>query len=1155
MLILGALTIIAGTGNIATLNNKEELSKVKKEKISAYNYNPSNILDNVFTYDNLNILPFIYKNSDETISKEYVIGQIQAAGQTVVNISTDTIKTGTIITTNQKTYTVLIYGDADGDGYVDVFDAQAIVYHYIYEGDYTLRGVNFLAANTDNEDNEVDVFDAQRIVEFYIGKIDNVVVNAPISDKEIDNEKPVINLNGEDPQTIKLGQAYVELGATVTDNVDQNVSVQIDASNVNTNVVGTYIVKYNATDCNGNKADEVTRTVKVVDYIQSITLESVPTKTVYILGENLDLTGAKLKVVYASGHTTVDITEQMVSGFDINKKGTQVITVSYEGKTFTFDITVVNYVTGIEIAQNPIKLDYIENETISLDGIKVNKVMVNGSREEITDTRLLTINPTTATYGQNIIKVQYQTDNTVDEQTNTFEAQFDILVYKEANTINITELNLEGERYNKFDIAELKSGDGEEQISEANLSWELTYETDTTINANTIAEVTVTELQLNENQVRLSFNATKAGVYKIIPKVGDKTGNPIIVTVGESTVVTDISIEDTYDVESKFRVNQYRTYNLEFKHTYPNREVIDLEVPVSKLQIAVSEGLEYQLLDKDGNDITNYETSIVKSIGIKAIQEENQKLSIKVDNAEVEKTFEILEELIKVIDINGMETITLYYEMPTDVTDVRQDDGLIYTLIPISLKDQEGTVTKLKVGDMNYIKSPTTTVEGVNIYDSAESIRISCIDVNCYKVIDSQITKVTGAEEEIDYIGIALGWEGAENYLLNQKIIITSEKSTKEIDIEIPLKEISNVYVDTDNFNSTGERFKAFDIAELRSGDAEKDITISDVTCNIEYITDNSINGNSIAEVDVLNANQMSGNDVKLSFIATKAGTYKITPTVAGVEITAITVTIEESNTVTSIAIQDPQTGNDITNLPLNEVKNARLVFKHEYPNGEAINLDVQASRVSVSVTNGLQYYLLDKDDNELSTRPASNVYLISLKATQVGEYTLTIMVDNDEETKLVKEIEVLGEQTKIVQLGDSRTSIKLYTTMTLAENDNTEITKLQTDDGANPYTLIPISLEDGKIIAGDLNDDKETTSGKINILDSTSYPIQLVTIKAYKIDGENIVEATSEDEIDYVGIALVDSSVASLLEGAKIQISSDDMVTPISLDIVIVSE
>jgi len=63
--------------------------------------------------------------------------------------------------------------------------------------------------------------------------------------------------------TLSIGDAYVEQGATATDETDGDVNVTISGT-VDTSSVGTYTITYAATDSAGNTAS-ATRTVKVAD--------------------------------------------------------------------------------------------------------------------------------------------------------------------------------------------------------------------------------------------------------------------------------------------------------------------------------------------------------------------------------------------------------------------------------------------------------------------------------------------------------------------------------------------------------------------------------------------------------------------------------------------------------------------------------------------------------------------------------------------------------------------------------------------------------------------------------------------------------------------------------------------------------------------------
>jgi hypothetical protein len=83
----------------------------------------------------------------------------------------------------------------------------------------------------------------------------------------VDNTAPVITLTGNNPQTVERLTSYSESSATVADDIDQNAqdTLTIDSSNVSTSVSGSYSVTYDATDAAGNAAQQVTRTVNVVD--------------------------------------------------------------------------------------------------------------------------------------------------------------------------------------------------------------------------------------------------------------------------------------------------------------------------------------------------------------------------------------------------------------------------------------------------------------------------------------------------------------------------------------------------------------------------------------------------------------------------------------------------------------------------------------------------------------------------------------------------------------------------------------------------------------------------------------------------------------------------------------------------------------------------
>ena len=86
---------------------------------------------------------------------------------------------------------------------------------------------------------------------------------------------------------------------------------------------------------------------EVPSEVESIVVETTPTKTNYDLGESLDLSGIVVKATLyrdsngnrPEAHEIV-VTSDMISGFDPNVSGDQSITITYKKRTTTFDINV-----------------------------------------------------------------------------------------------------------------------------------------------------------------------------------------------------------------------------------------------------------------------------------------------------------------------------------------------------------------------------------------------------------------------------------------------------------------------------------------------------------------------------------------------------------------------------------------------------------------------------------------------------------------------------------------------------------------------------------------------------------------------------------------------------------------------------------------------
>ena len=74
------------------------------------------------------------------------------------------------------------------------------------------------------------------------------------SDSDSDTEAPVITINGNNPAYVPVGATYNDLGATVSDNVNDNLGVYTEGGQIDTSSTSTHRVIYTARDQAGNEA-------------------------------------------------------------------------------------------------------------------------------------------------------------------------------------------------------------------------------------------------------------------------------------------------------------------------------------------------------------------------------------------------------------------------------------------------------------------------------------------------------------------------------------------------------------------------------------------------------------------------------------------------------------------------------------------------------------------------------------------------------------------------------------------------------------------------------------------------------------------------------------------------------------------------------------
>jgi hypothetical protein len=230
------------------------------------------------------------------------VGTINSAGLfTAVSagVTTITASAGTTSTSTLITVTAIIATTTLSD--LTVYNAAL---NAVVQANYTPASwttyQTVVAANivtTANTQAEVDAATAA-IIAAQLNLVPNPVVSNPVSGGSVasgiiptpttttttgssessDNVAPVITILGANPASITVGDSYTDAGATANDNVDGNITSNINAvSSINMNVPGTYSVVYSVSDKAGN-ISSATRTV-IVNAASSVPTTPVASTT------------------------------------------------------------------------------------------------------------------------------------------------------------------------------------------------------------------------------------------------------------------------------------------------------------------------------------------------------------------------------------------------------------------------------------------------------------------------------------------------------------------------------------------------------------------------------------------------------------------------------------------------------------------------------------------------------------------------------------------------------------------------------------------------------------------------------------------------------------------------------------------------------------
>lgn len=149
-----------------------------------------------------------------------------------------------------------------------------------------------------------------------------------------------------DKTSYKVGESFDKTGLVVSAQYSDGTSKLVTdytVSGFNSSSAGTKTVTVSYSENGITKTCKFNVTVVAEKQLIAISVASMPTKTVYQIGEAFDASGLVVNAFYDDG-TSYFVTDYTVSGFDSETAGTKTVIVSYSDKGITkscsFEVTV-----------------------------------------------------------------------------------------------------------------------------------------------------------------------------------------------------------------------------------------------------------------------------------------------------------------------------------------------------------------------------------------------------------------------------------------------------------------------------------------------------------------------------------------------------------------------------------------------------------------------------------------------------------------------------------------------------------------------------------------------------------------------------------------------------------------------------------------------
>ena len=906
----------------------------------------------------------------------------------------------------------------------------------------------------------------------------NIKVNDPVDSLAVTSPMNTIEYSHGD----NLDFTGLKLTATKRSGATEDLTSNSDGVSISENVASVNSNKFTQTSADGvvpikgtqvitfsykNKtADE---TIIVNDTISSVSLISQPTKTVYKRGEDLNLTGAKVKVLLASGNsTTINLPDGSVkvSNFDNTKTGVkQNLTVSFGGKNAdsTIDVEAYNYIVSSEIIA-PTKLDYNYNTDLNLNGGKLTLVYKDTTIKNVNLTSAMISGYDKTKIGTQQITVTYDTNYVLSDGTKIPEKivkTFEVEVHNNAQTIEITaptkttyghgdSLSLEGGKI------EVTYADGTKQTPE--MTSDMVTETSTGSSVN---------MSPAESEYGINHKVTKNLTIKYEENGTQKTATYEIEIINKITSIkmhttpkTNYNVNDTLDVTNGEILVTRQTGEPEVKEITQDMVTgFDSSKENTKLPLKVT------YTENGETKETSYEVSVKDSV---------TSISIKANPSKTEYRYG------ESLDLTGA---TISVVKGSGTTDIPITDNMVSGYDPTTVGKQTvkvsygGKDTTFEVTVKDYVKDITLTAPTKTEYKYGEALDLTGGKVQKVMASGAQEPAVDLTDSSVTVSGYNANKTGKQTITVEYEGI----QKTFEVTVVDPINKIELKGAPKTEYKYGEE----FDVSKLKlsisraSGETEIPVT-SDMIKNynknslgqqqvtIEY-EGNTIETITVQVVDYIQSVVITPPS-KVSY------NYGEALDLTGAVITKVMastpdepITINVTNDMISgynpnklgiqdvtITYTDGKTYTQIFKVTVNEkVKSISLKdtgFKKDYKYGENLDLDnlsiviqyISGKTEEVPVTSGMvtgyypktlgnQALTIKYDDFEVKTSVSVKDYIKDIKLTP----------PNKKEYKINESLSLAGGSiTEVMASGATGNVISLTQNMVSGFDSTTPGTK-----------------------------------------------------------------------------------------------------------------